>query len=129
MRAKSETESITHITGNDVQMNVKYFLPCRLAVRKADIHTFTLDPAITQCPGNALRDAKHMRAFFLAQPCKVWRMSVGSYQRVPGIDRFNVHESRAAIILMNHADLKFARQYLAKYAVIRLAHKNSTSAI
>ena len=86
MWAKPDFESITHITGKYVQMNMKYFLPCRLAVREADIDPFTLDLAISQRCGNMPRDAKHMRAFFLVQPCKVRRMSVGNYQRVPGID-------------------------------------------
>jgi hypothetical protein len=108
MRAKPDFESVAHVTGKDVQMDVKYFLPRRSAIRKADIYPFTLNPAITQCHGNTLRDAKHMRAFFLVQIHKARGMSVGNYERMSGIDRLNVHESRAAIILVNHTDFQFA---------------------
>ncbi len=93
MRAKLETESIAHVTGNDVQMGMKDLLPCRLAVRKADIYPFTLDPAITQCGGNAPRDAKHLRAFFLVQLRKITGMPVGNYKRMPGIDGLMVQKS------------------------------------
>jgi hypothetical protein len=93
MRAKPDFESITHVTGKNVQMNVKYFLPRRLPVRKADIHAFTLDPAITQCRGKTLRDAKHMRAFLLVQLRKVRSMSIGDYERVPGIDGLVIQKS------------------------------------
>jgi hypothetical protein len=108
MRAKPETESIAHITGNDVQMSMKHFLPCGLAVREFDVYSFTLDPAPTQCRSNALRDAKHLRSLFLVQLCKVRRMPVGNHKSVPGIDRLMVQKSRAAIILINHADFKLA---------------------
>jgi hypothetical protein len=93
IRAKPHTETITRITGKDMQVDVKDFLPRSLAVREADIDPFTLDPTMAQRRGNTLRDAKHMRAFFLAQPCEVWRMSVGNYQRVPGIDGLMVQKS------------------------------------
>ena len=92
MRAKPDFESITRVTWKDVQMNVKYFLPCRLAVREADIYPFTLDPAITQC-GNTLRDAKRLRAFFLVQLRKVTGMPVGNYKRMPWIDGLMVQKS------------------------------------
>jgi hypothetical protein len=95
MRAKSDTESITHVTGKDVQMNMKYFLPRRLAVREGEIHSFAPDLALIQCRGEALRYAEHMRAFFLVQIRKASGMSVGNYERVSGIDGLNVHESRA----------------------------------
>src|SRR5215471_16332619 len=106
---------------------MKDLLPRRLAVREADIYPFTLDLAITQCNCNTLRDAKHLRATFLVQLRKVTGMPIGNYKRMPGIDGLMVQKSRAAIILINHADFKLARQYLAKYAVIRLAHGKSTS--
>jgi hypothetical protein len=108
MWAKPDFESITHVTGKDVQMNVKYFLPRRLAVRKADIHAFTLDPAITQRPGKTPRNAKHLRAFFLVQLRKVTGMPVGNYKRMSGVDGLMIQKSRAAIVLINHADLKLA---------------------
>jgi hypothetical protein len=123
MWAKPDFESITHVTGKDVQMNMKYFLPCRLAVRKADIHAFTLDSAIRQRSGKTPRNEKHLRALFLVQLRKVTGMPVRNYKRMPGIDGLMVQKSRAAIILVNHAGLKLARQYLAKYAIIRLAHR------
>jgi hypothetical protein len=122
MWSKPDFESIIHVTGKDVQMNVKYFLPCSLAVRKADIHAFTLDPAITQRHGKTPRDAKHLRAFFLVQLRKVTGMPVRNYKRMAGVDGLMVQKSRAAIVLIDHADFKLARKYLAKYAVIRLAH-------
>ena len=78
MRAKPHTETITHITGKNMQVDVKDFLPSSLAVREADIDPFTLDLAISQRCGNMPRDAKHMRAFFLVQLCKIRRMSVGN---------------------------------------------------
>ncbi len=74
-------------------MGMKDLLPCRLAVRKADIYPFTLDPAITQCGGNAPRDAKHLRAFFLVQLRKITGMPVGNYKRMPGIDGLMVQKS------------------------------------
>jgi hypothetical protein len=108
MRAKPDFESITHVTGKDVQMNVKYFLPRRLAVRKADIHAFAFDPAISQRPGKTPRDAKQLRAFFLVQLRKVTGMPVRNYKRMPGVDGLMVQKSRAAIVLKNHADFKLA---------------------
>ena len=93
MRAKSQTEPVTHITGKDVQMSVKYFLPRRLAVCEEEIYPFTLEPALAQCRGDTLRDAKHLSAFFLAQFRKVTGMPVGSYKRVSRIDGLNVHEN------------------------------------
>ena len=72
---------------------MKDFLPRRLAVREADIYPFTLDPAITQCNGNMLRDAKHLRAFFLVQLRKVTGMPIGNYKRMPGIDGLMVQKS------------------------------------
>jgi|SRR5262245_53473174 len=110
MQAKPDTEPITHVTGKYVQMNMKDFLPCRLAVCEADIYSFTVDPTLTQCRGNTLRNAKHLCAFFLVQICKVTSMSIGNYKRMSGIYRMNVHEGRTAIILMNHADFHLARQ-------------------
>jgi hypothetical protein len=92
-RAKPHTETIAYITGKDVQMNVKYFLPRGRAVREADIDPFAFDLAITQRCGDVLRDAKHMRAFFRVEPRKVRGMSVGNYQRVPGIYGLVVQES------------------------------------
>jgi hypothetical protein len=123
MWAKPHTETITHITGKDMQVDVKDFLSRSLAVREADIDPLALDFTITQRCGDALRDAKHMRAFFRVELCKVRDMSVGNYQRVPGIYGLVVQESRAAIVMVNHADFHLARQYPAKYAVIRLAHR------
>jgi hypothetical protein len=108
MWAKPDFESIAHITGKDVQMNVKYFLPCGLAVRKADIHAFTLDPAVSQRSGKTPRNAKHLRAFFLVQFRKVTGVPVRNYQRMPWIDGLMVQKSRATIILINHADFKLA---------------------
>jgi len=108
MWAKPDFESIAHITGKDVQMNVKYFLPCGLAVRKADIHAFTLDPAVSQRSGKTPRNAKHLRAFFLVQFSKVTGMPVGNYKRMSGVDGLMIQKSRAAIVLINHADLKLA---------------------
>jgi hypothetical protein len=108
MWAKPDFESIPHVTGKDVQMNVKYFLPRRLAVRKADIHAFTLDPAVSQRHGKTPRDAKHLRAFFLVQFRKVTGMLVRNYKRMPGVDGLLVQKSRATIILINHADFKLA---------------------
>jgi hypothetical protein len=122
MRAKPDTESISHVTGKHVQMNMKYFLPCRLAVSEEEIHSFAPDLALIQCRGKTLGYAEHMRALFLVQIHKARGMSVGNYKRMSGIDGLNIHESRAAFILINHADLQFASKYLAKYAVIRLAH-------
>lgn len=123
MRPKCQTESIAHITRNNMQMGMKYLLPRSLAVREPDIYSFTLDPALTQRGGKTLRDAKHPRAFFLTQLRKVTGMSIGDYERVSRIDGLNIHKSRTAIILINHADFQPARQYLAKYAVIRLIHR------
>jgi hypothetical protein len=108
MWAKPDFESITHVAGKDVQMNVKYFLPRRSAVRKADIHAFTLDPAVSQRPGKAPRNAKQLRAFFFVQLRKVTGMPVRNYQRMPGIDGLMVQKGRAAIVLINHADFKLA---------------------
>ncbi len=108
MWAKPDFESITHVTGKDVQMNVKHFLPRRLTVREADIHAFTLDPAITQRPGNTPRNAEHLRALFLVQPRKVTGMPVRNYKRMSGVDGLMVQKSRAAIVLINHADFKLA---------------------
>jgi hypothetical protein len=99
MWAKPDFEAITRVTGKDVQMNVKYFLPCGLAVRKADIHAFTLDPAITQRPGKTPRDTKHLRAFFLVQLRKVTGMPVRNYKRMSGVDGLMVQKSRTAIVL------------------------------
>jgi hypothetical protein len=72
---------------------MKDFLPCRLAVREADIYPFTLDPAITQCGGYTLRNAKHLCAFFLVQIYKITDMPVGDYKRMPGIDGLMVQKS------------------------------------
>jgi hypothetical protein len=108
MWTKPDFESIAHVTGKDVQMNVKYFLPCSLAVRKADIHAFTRDPAITQRPGKTPRNAKHLRAFFLVQFSKVTGMPVRNHKRMPGVDGLMIQKSRAAIVLINHADFKLA---------------------
>jgi hypothetical protein len=127
MRAKPDAEPITHVTGKDVQVNVKYFLPRRGAICEADIYSFTLYPAFTHCHGKALRNAKQLRAFFFIQLRKVTGMSVRNYKRVSGIDRPMVQKSRAAIILIDHAYFQLARQYLAKYAVIWLAHGKSAS--
>jgi len=74
-------------------MNMKDFLPRRLAVREADIYPFTFDPAITQRGGNTLRDAKQLRAFFLIQLRKVTGMPVGNYKRMSGIDGLMVQKS------------------------------------
>src|SRR5215475_4170368 len=104
MRAKSQTEPVARITGKDVQVNVKYLLPCRLAVCEEEIYPFTIDPALAQCRGDRLRDAEHMRAFFLVQFRKVTGMSVGNYEHMSWIDRLNVHKSRAAVISIDHAD-------------------------
>jgi len=93
MRAKPHTETITHVAWKDVYVNMKDFLPRRLAVREADIYPFTLDPAITQCGGNTLRDAKRLRAFFLVQLRKVTGMPVGNYKRMPWIDGLMVQKS------------------------------------
>ncbi|HEX5082975.1 MAG TPA: hypothetical protein VFY40_13090, partial [Blastocatellia bacterium] len=46
MRAKCLTESITDKAGNNVQMAMKYILPCRLAVREPDIYSFASDTAL-----------------------------------------------------------------------------------
>jgi hypothetical protein len=108
MRAKPDAETVSHVTGKHVQMNVKNFLPCRLAVREEEIHSFAPDLALIQCRGKTLRQAEHLRAFFLVQIHKARGMSVGNYERMSGIDGLNVHESRAAIILINHADFQFA---------------------
>jgi hypothetical protein len=35
-------------------------------------------------------------------------MSIGNYERVPGIDGLMIQKSRAAIILMNQADFNLA---------------------
>ena len=93
MRAKPHTETITRIAGKDVQMDVKDFLPRSLAIRKADIYSFTLDPTITQSRGNTLRDAEHLRSYFLFKLRKVTGMPVGNYQCVPGIDGLMVQKS------------------------------------
>jgi len=93
MRAKSQTEPITRKTGKYVQVNVKYLLPCRLAVCEEEIYPLTLEPALAQRRGNTLRDAKHLSAFFLVQFRKVTGMSVGNYERVSRIDGLNVHEN------------------------------------
>jgi hypothetical protein len=63
MWAERQTESIADITGNDVQMAMKYVLPRRLAVCKLDVYAFTSDAALTQSRGNSPRDTKHARAF------------------------------------------------------------------
>jgi hypothetical protein len=47
MRAICLTESITNITRNNVQMAMKYILPCGLAVREPDIYSFAPDAAFT----------------------------------------------------------------------------------
>lgn len=86
MRAERQTESIADITGNDVQVAMKYFLARRLAVRKSDIYSFTSDAALTQHGGDTLRDTEHMRAFFFVQLRKVTGMSIRDYERMPGID-------------------------------------------
>ena len=93
MRAKPHTETITHVTGKDVQVDVKDFLPRSFAIRKADIHSFTVDSTITQRRANTPRDAEHLRAYFLFELRKVRRMPVGNYQRVPGIDGLMVQKS------------------------------------
>ena len=116
------------MTRKNVQVNVKHFLPGSLAVCEEEVYSFAIDPALIQRCGNTLRHAKHLRAIFLIQLRKVTCMSIGRYKRVSGIDRLYVHKSRAAFILINQADFKLSRQYLAKYAVIRLAHKNTGSA-
>jgi len=108
MRAKCQTESIAGITGNDVQMAMKYVLPRRFAVREPDIYSFTPDAALTQRGSDTLRDAKHMRAFFLFQLCKTTGVSIGDYKRMSGIHGLMIEKSRAAIILINHADFKLA---------------------
>lgn len=108
MRAKPNTETITHIAGKDVQVDVKDFLPRRLAVREEEIHSFAPDLAFIQCCGKTLRDAKHLRAFFLIQIHKSPGMFVGNYNRMSRIDGLDVHESRAAIILINHAGFESA---------------------
>ena len=76
-----------------MQVDVKDFLPCRLAVREADIDPFTLDPTTAQCGGNTPRDTKHLRAFFLVHLRKVTGMPVGNYKRMPGIDGLMVQKS------------------------------------
>jgi hypothetical protein len=122
MRAKCQTESIADITGNDMQMAMKYILPRRLAVRKPDIYSFTPDAAVAQRCGDTLRDAEHMRAFFLLQLCKVSRMSIGDYERMFWIDGVMIKKSRAEIILINQADFNFACDQLAYYAVVGFGH-------
>ena len=72
---------------------MKDFLPRRLAVCEADIYSFTLDPALTQCRGDTLRNAKHLCAFFLVQLRKVTGMPVGNYKRMPWIDWLMVQKS------------------------------------
>jgi hypothetical protein len=122
MRAKCQTESVAGITGNDVQMAMKYILPRRLAVREPNTYSFALDAAITQRSSDTLRDAKHMRAFFLLQLCKVSSMSIGDYERMSWIDGLMIKKSRAAIIPVNHADFNLACDQLANYTVFGFGH-------
>jgi len=126
MWAKPDFKSITHITGKDMQMNVKYFLSRRLAVRKADVHAFALDSAVSQRPGKTPSNTKHPRAFFLVQLRKVTGMPVRNYKRMSGVDGLMIQKSRAAIILINQADFKLACHYLANYTVVGFAHGKST---
>jgi hypothetical protein len=122
MRAEYQAKPIAHITGNDVQMAMKYFLTCGFAVREPDIYSFTPDAALTQRRGDTLCDAKHARAFFFVQLRKVTGMSIGDYERMPGIDGLMIKKSRAAVILINHADFNLASDQLAYYAVVGFAH-------
>jgi len=107
MRAERQTESIADITGNNVQMAMKYVLSRRRAVRKPNAYPFTPDAALTQRRGDTLRDAEHLRAFFLIQLRKVAGMSIRDYERMPWIDGLMIQKSRAEIILINHADFNF----------------------
>ena len=93
MRAKLETEPIANIAGNNVQMSMKYLLPCSIAVGELEVYSFTPDTALTQYRGEALRNTKHSRAFLLIQLCKVTGMSIGNYERMPGIDGLMIQKS------------------------------------
>src|SRR5262245_10900539 len=42
MWAKFQTEPVAHVTGKDVQVNVKHLLPRSLAVREEEIYPFAL---------------------------------------------------------------------------------------
>jgi hypothetical protein len=127
MRAKCYAKSVAHITGNNVQMGMKYLLPCRLAVCEPDIYSFASDAALAQRRSETLRDAEHLRALFFFQLRKITGMSIGDYERVPWIDGLMIQESRAAIILINHADFNLACNQLANYTVVGFVHGKSTS--
>src|SRR5262245_26576549 len=88
--AKFYTETVTHITRKNVQVNMKDFLSRSLTVCEEEIYPFALDTALAQRRSKALRDAKRLRAFFLVQLCKVTCMSVGNHNRVSGINGLNV---------------------------------------
>ena len=88
-------------------MSVEHFLSRRLADCEKEVHSFAFHAAFAQSGGHALRHAKHLRPFLFSQVCQVSSMSVRNDQHVAGIDRLNIHECRAEIILMNETYFEF----------------------
>jgi hypothetical protein len=96
------------------------FLACRFAIGKEEIHAFAFYASAAQGIRDSVSNTKYLCAFLLVQTGEVRRMAIGHHQNVTGIDRLNVHERGAGIILIDHADFEVTRNQFADYAVSHL---------
>lgn len=101
-----------------MQMNMKYLLPCRAAIRKKKIDAFRVDLAQTQGSGNPLCGAEQMRTDFFVEFGQTWGMPVRNDENMTGIDWLKVHKGHATCIPMDNACWPLAGLDLAEEAVI-----------
>ena len=90
-----------------MQVNVKDFLPGSLTVGKEIVHSFALQTTFSQRCSDALRNSEHLCTVLFIHVCKMRCMPVRDNQDMARIDRLNIHEGGANVVLMNQTYFKF----------------------
>lgn len=86
-----------------MKMNVKHLLKSRFAVSQEEIDPLAGDAGAADCGRSSLRDPEQVHANLLRQIGQTGGMGPWNNQGVTGIDRADVHESDADIVLEEYA--------------------------
>ena len=98
-RPKPQTRPITRVAWKHVEMDMKHLLTGSRTICQVEVCTFASEPAVSQGSSNALGYAEHVSARFLVELREGSGMIGGDDQHMSWIDRLNIHEGPAKVIL------------------------------
>lgn len=116
--AEVQTEAVSGVTRDHVQVDVENFLARDLAVGKEQVHAVAWNHSAAKGLSEALRHAKHLRAGIGIESGKKTGVLVWNHEQMARIDGLDVENRRTQLVLVHETRRNLIRKNLTEDAVV-----------